>query len=42
MPPRTLRADIPEKVERAILAALAKEPGQRPTGATTFAELVSR
>jgi serine/threonine-protein kinase len=42
VPPRTLRPEIPEKVERAILAALSKEPGQRPPGAPTFAELMSR
>jgi serine/threonine-protein kinase len=42
VPPRTLRPEIPESVERAILAALAKEPSQRPPGASTFAELMSR
>jgi serine/threonine-protein kinase len=42
VPPRTLRAEIPEPVERAILAALAKEPSQRPPGVTTFAELMSK
>jgi serine/threonine-protein kinase len=41
-PPRQLRAEIPAPIEAAILAALAKEPLQRPSGAMTFADLLSR
>jgi serine/threonine-protein kinase len=41
-PPCALRAEIPESVERAILTALAKEPGQRPPSAAAFADLLSR
>jgi serine/threonine-protein kinase len=41
-PPRQLRADVPESVERAILAALAKEPSQRPPSANAFSDLLSR
>jgi hypothetical protein len=40
--PRLLRGDMPEATERAILAALAKEPHQRPPSAATFAELLSQ
>jgi len=40
--PRQLRADLPEAVEHAILAALEKEPTRRPPGAPSFAELLSR
>jgi eukaryotic-like serine/threonine-protein kinase len=41
-PPRQLRPEIPENVENAILAALAKEPLQRPAGPQTFADLLVR
>jgi serine/threonine-protein kinase len=41
-PPRQLRAEIPEAVQDAILAALAKEPTQRPAGARAFADLLTR
>jgi serine/threonine-protein kinase len=36
MPPRQLRADLPETMERVILAAMAKEPAQRPSSAEEF------
>jgi serine/threonine protein kinase len=42
VPPRQLRPDIPETIERAILAALEKEPTRRPPSATTLADLLSR
>ena len=35
-PPRQLRKDCPEKVEAAILAALAKAPDDRPASAKAF------
>ncbi len=37
-PPRHQRGDIPATVEKTILAALAKEPAQRPASASAFAE----
>ncbi|MCW5808427.1 MAG: serine/threonine protein kinase, partial [Deltaproteobacteria bacterium] len=36
--PRVLRKDIPEKLEGAILAALAKSPDDRPASAKAFHE----
>jgi serine/threonine-protein kinase len=36
-PPRALRPEIPEPLEQAILAALAKDPGDRPVDAATLA-----
>jgi serine/threonine-protein kinase len=38
MPPRQLRKDVSEALERGILAALAKQPQDRPATAKTFAE----
>ena len=35
-PPRQLRKDCPEKLEAAILAALAKSPDDRPPSAKAF------
>lgn len=37
-PPRQLRKDVPEKLEAAILAALAKSPDDRPSSAKAFLE----
>jgi len=37
-PPRQLRKDVPEKLEAAILAALAKSPDERPASAKVFLE----
>jgi serine/threonine-protein kinase len=39
VPPRTLRADCPVALDRAILAALAKAPAERPASARAFLEL---
>jgi serine/threonine-protein kinase len=39
VPPRTLRADCPVALEQAILAALAKAPGDRPATAKAFLQL---
>ena len=36
VPPRQLRKDCPEKLETAILAALAKAPDDRPASAKAF------
>ncbi len=41
-PPRQLRAEIPEPVERTILAALAKEPRARPSSALAFRDGLTR
>jgi len=38
IPPRQIRKDVPEKLELAILAALAKAPDDRPASAKAFAE----
>ena len=38
IPPRQIRKDVPEKLEHAILAALAKAPDDRPASAKAFAE----
>jgi eukaryotic-like serine/threonine-protein kinase len=38
VPPRQLRKDVPEKLEGAILAALAKQPDERPASAKVFLE----
>jgi predicted Ser/Thr protein kinase len=35
-PPRTIRKDVPERLEAAILAALAKAPEDRPATARAF------
>jgi len=40
-PPRQLRADVPESVERAILAALAKNPGDRPATPLVFRDALA-
>jgi len=40
-PPRQIRTDVPESVERAILAALSKEVAQRPPSANAFADLLT-
>jgi len=40
-PPRQLRKDVPEKLEAAILAALAKSPDDRPSSAKAFLEMAS-
>jgi eukaryotic-like serine/threonine-protein kinase len=37
-PPRELRADCPAELDAAIVAALAKNPSDRPAGAKAFAE----
>jgi serine/threonine-protein kinase len=36
--PRELRADCPDELDAAIVAALAKNPAERPGGAKAFAE----
>ena len=38
-PPRQLRKDCPPKLEAAIMAALAKNPSDRPAGAKAFLDL---
>jgi formylglycine-generating enzyme required for sulfatase activity len=37
-PPSSLRADIPQALERLILDALAKDPGERPSSCSEFRE----
>jgi eukaryotic-like serine/threonine-protein kinase len=39
-PPRQLRADLPEALDQAILAALAKDPAARPAGALAFRQAI--
>jgi serine/threonine-protein kinase len=41
VPPRQLRADLPEAIDRVILQALAKDPAQRPTGAAAFRQALT-
>ncbi|MCB9561841.1 MAG: serine/threonine protein kinase [Kofleriaceae bacterium] len=41
-PPRQLRPDLPEAIDKTIVAALAKEPRQRPAGALAFRDGLSR
>jgi serine/threonine-protein kinase len=38
IPPRQLRKDCPEKLDAAILAALAKSPDERPASAKAFCD----
>ncbi len=40
-PPREVEADVPEAVEAAVLAALAKEPGERPQSADALRRALS-
>jgi serine/threonine protein kinase len=40
-PPRTLRPDLPEPAEAAILCALEKDPGKRFSSAVAFAQAFS-
>src|SRR5882724_5444834 len=40
-PVRALRPEVPEEVERALLRALARDPGERFAGAAQFAQALS-
>jgi serine/threonine-protein kinase len=40
-PPRALRAEIPEQLEKVVLAALAKEPDARTPSAQAFADALA-
>jgi len=40
LPPRELRPDLPPAIERAVLDALSKDPGQRPSAAELGRRLV--
>jgi hypothetical protein len=40
--PSTLRPGVPPAIDQAVLAALAKDPEERPPSATAYAELLER